>query len=309
MAKLSEFGEKELVSRLIRAFDSQGIHSLGDDCAILDQGSDFLLMTTDMVNEATHIPKGSKSQDIGWFAAAVNLSDIAAMGGAPIGMLFALGLPRETDLAWLDGLAAGIRECCETYQTPVLGGDTKENQSITISGTAFGRVPRKQILRRSGAKSGDILAMTGKLGRGLLWEKTGVPRHLLRILPRISEGRLLAESGAVTSCMDMSDGLSASTHHLAKAGKVGFRINCGSLPIIEGLSIGERNHAVHAGGDYELLFTIDPKKADTLLEKDFGCPVARIGQVTSDNAVLLLDADSEKPLPDKGYEHFRGARP
>lgn len=306
MAKLSDFGERELVSGLIRAFDPEGMHSLGDDCAILEQGNEYLLMTTDMISGSTHIPKGSRPEDIGWYSAAINLSDIAAMGGTPVGMLFALGLPKETEKEWLEALASGMKECCDSFGVPVLGGDTKENPSITIAGTAFGRVPKSQILRRRGARPGDILAMTGKLGRSLLWERTGNPSHLLRITPRVKEGRLLAELGTVTSCIDMSDGLSTSLHHLARAGNIGFKVNFDKLPIAEGI---ERENAMHWGGDFELLFTIDPSKADALLHRDFGCPVTGIGQVSENNAVILVRRDGEKPLQDMGYEHFRRPGP
>ncbi len=309
MAELSKLGEKSIVAGLIGKFDPSGVNSLGDDCAILKFGNEYLLMTTDMIAEETHIPKKSKPEDIGWYAAAINLSDIAAMGGTPLGLLFALGLPRETDIVWLERLTSGMKECCDSFDIPVLGGDTKENQSLTIAGTAFGRVSKGQILRRSGAKPGDILAMTGKLGRGMLWKRTGDPAHVLRIAPRIPEGRLLAESGAVTSCIDLSDGLSTSLHHLSREGNVGFDVEFESLPMPEIFDGKDREKAIHRGGDYELLFTVNPKKADVLLEKDFGCPVTLIGQVISGHAITLLGGECEMPLPDRGYEHFREAGP
>lgn len=308
MPKLSDAGEKAIIERLISLFGSVGHHDIGDDCAILDSGDNYLLVTTDMITKATHMPENASPEDIGWYAAAVNLSDIAAMGGRPIGILFALGLSANTEEEWLDRLASGIRECCSRYGVPVIGGDTKENPSLTISGTAIGRVPKSQILRRSGARPGDILAMTGKLGRGIAWELSGEANAILRVEPRVHEGLLLAESGAVTSCIDMSDGLSASVHHLAKAGNVGFSVDADRLPLLGGLKASEREKAIHWGGDYELLFTVDPKKADSLLKRDLGCPVTGIGTVTEDKTILLVDGDCRKPLPDKGYEHFRGAR-
>jgi len=305
MAGLSKFGEKALVAELIRLFDPEGTKSVGDDCAILEQGNEYLLMTTDIISESTHIPKGSRPEDIGWYAAAVNLSDIAAMGGTPAGMLFALGLPKETEKEWLEALASGMKECCDSFGVPVLGGDTKENPSITIAGTAFGRVPKSQILRRGGARPGDILAMTGKLGRSLLWERTGDPAHVLRIEPRIAEGRMLAESGAVTSCIDISDGLSTSLHHLARASGLGFGLDFDSLPLPEGLRDADRERAMHWGGDYELLFTLAPEKA----EQSLGAwKAAAIGCVTSETGIVLSRGGGRENLPDRGYEHFRGDR-
>ncbi|MDD4308032.1 MAG: thiamine-phosphate kinase [Thermoplasmata archaeon] len=308
MPKLSDAGEKAVIQHLISLFDPKSLQDIGDDCAILDSGDSFLLVTTDMITRATHMPENASPEDIGWYAAAVNLSDIAAMGGRPIGTLFAIGLPADTEEEWLDRLASGIHECCSRYGVPVIGGDTKENPSLTISGTAVGRVPKSQILRRSGARPGDILAMTGKLGRGIAWELSGDANAILRVEPRVHEGQLLAESGAVTSCIDMSDGLSASVHHLSKAGNVGFSVEADRLPLLDGLKASDREKAMHWGGDYELLFTVNPKKADSLFQSDLGCPVTGIGTVTEDKAIMLLKGDGKKHLPDRGYEHFRGAR-
>ena len=138
MPELKDMGEKNIVAGLIDKFDPKAAHNLGDDCAILDMGKEYLVMTTDMVGQGTHFPENAQPEDIGWYAAAVNLSDIAAMGAYPLGMLFALGLPGALDEKWLDRLAEGIKECAGKHGAPVLGGDTKESQQITIGGTAVG---------------------------------------------------------------------------------------------------------------------------------------------------------------------------
>jgi len=305
MIELFRSGEKAIVANLIKKFDPDGTHMLGDDCGILDMGHEYLLITTDMITRATHMPIGSKPEEIGWYAAAINLSDIAAMGGEPLGMLFALGLPRDMDSAWLDALSSGIEDCCSTYNVPVIGGDTKENSNLTISGTAIGRVPKDQILRRSGAKPGDIIAMTGKLGRGVLWElDQGDASLLLKIKPRLKEGQMLAASGAVTSCIDMSDGLSTSLHHLSRASKVGFRVDFTNIPMMNGLDLACKMKALHYGGDYELLFTVNPLKVDALIDAAADSPITEIGQVTKDMKILLSSHGEVGTLPDKGYEHF-----
>ena len=305
MPKLSNLGERSIVANLIRKFDPDGSLELGDDCGILDNGADYLLLTTDMITQATHMPHGSKPEDIGWYAAAINLSDIAAMGGRPIGMLFALGLPRDTDAEWLDSLAYGIHECCSSFDVPVLGGDTKENANITISGTAIGRVPKDLILRRSGARPGDILAMTGKLGRGVQWERNQEDSTtLLKIHPRLMEGQILSSSGAVTSCIDMSDGLSTSLHHLSRSSQVGFRVEFASIPMMSGMDLAAKMKALHYGGDYELLITIKPSKMDAI--EEMACTkLTKIGEVTEDKEILLSSHGELGKLPDKGYEHFR----
>jgi thiamine-monophosphate kinase len=171
MPKLFDIGERNVVTDLIKKFDPDGAGKLGDDCGILDMGHEYLLVTTDMITRDTHLPPGSKPEDIGWYAAAINLSDIAAMGGEPMGMLFAMGLPRDMETEWLDSLAFGIHECCSSFDVPVLGGDTKENASLTISGTAIGRVPKDRILSKTGRyprhdrQAGERRAVGTKHGR------------------------------------------------------------------------------------------------------------------------------------------------
>lgn len=310
MPRLDELGEKTIVARLIELFDSQGAHLLGDDCAVLDMGRDYLLLTTDMINQKTHVPDGASHRDIGWHIAAINLSDIAAMGGQPLGMLFAFGMPAGLDFAGLEDMAGGIQDCCSTYGVPVLGGDTKENDILTISGTALGTVPKSDVLRRKGARPGDIVAMTGALGKPMEWYRNKNPetvKFLLRVVPRIREGQILSRSKAVTSCIDTSDGLSTSLHHLLKANDAGFDIYFEKLPFAAGLMADEKELALHMGGDYELLFTIAPERADNVFNSDFGgAPITQIGVVTDDAGVFMNRDGASQPLPDKGYEHFGG---
>ena len=275
---------------------------LGDDCAIVEMADHFLLLTTDMITRASHMPEGARPEDIGWYAAAINLSDIAAMGGEPLGMLFALGLPRDTDSAWLDSLMDGINECAARYGAPILGGDTKENSNPTISGVALGRVPKAEILRRSGARPGDVLAMTGKLGRGIIWERdVSDPAILLRVEPRVADGRKLAKSGAVTSCIDISDGLSTCLHLMSKASNVGFTVTEESIPMEPGLDRDDRARALHWGGDFELLFTARQDKIDEILSIE---GVSVIGNVTEGLEISLVRNGKPESLPDRGYEHF-----
>ena len=224
------------------------------------------------------------------------------MGGRPLGMLFSLGLPASTSTKWLDELTDGIQECCSKFKVPVLGGDTKENDSITITGIALGTVPKSEILRRSGARPGDIVAMTGQLGRGILWEQdeNNVSQYL-RVEPQLKFGQKLAESGAVTSCIDISDGLSTSLHLLASASNIGFEIEFDSVNLIPGLNAKEKELALHYGGDFELLFTIRPDKADLVLNLP---GISQIGYVTDDISVSLIKDGVTEPLENKGYEHF-----
>ncbi len=303
MSELSEIGERAIVADLIRKFDPTGTYGLGDDTAILDYGKEFLLMTTDTICQKTHIPNKASPLDVGWYAAAINLSDIAAMGGRPLGMLFSLGLPVSTSSKWLDELTDGIQECSSKFRVPVLGGDTKENDSITITGIVLGTVPNGQVLRRSGARPGDIVAMTGQLGRGLLWERDKVNNlsQYLRVEPQLKIGQILAESGTVTSCIDISDGLSTSLHLLSCASNAGFEIELSGIPFVPCLNAREKQLALHYGGDYELLFTLRPEKADMVLNLP---NISQIGYVTDDISILVVNDGASEPLSDRGYEHF-----
>jgi thiamine-monophosphate kinase len=309
MEELNSMGEKKIVASLIRMFDPEGQYMLGDDCGVIDIGKDYLLITTDMINQRTHIPQGATPQDIGWYAAAINLSDIAAMGGRPLGLLFAFGLPPDSSFDILVDISKGIQECCSRYAVPTLGGDTKETDTLTITGTGIGTVSKRAIMWRKGANPGDVVAMTGRLGRPLKSEKDStVSNSLLRIEPRLKEGQILGASGAVTSCIDISDGLSTSLHHLAEESGKGFEIYYESLPWLKELSDDERELALHCGGEYELLFTMDPKHADRVFDIGRGdTAITRIGVVTDEINISIIRDEKREILPDKGYEHFGGS--
>ena len=306
MSELSDIGEREIVASLIKKFDPQGIYSLGDDTAILDYGKEYLLITTDTITQETHIPQDADPEDVGWYAAAINLSDIAAMGGRPFGMLFSLGMPANLSVKWFDKLTDGIRNCSSKYCVPVLGGDTKENDCLTITGIAIGTVPKNQIIRRNGARPGDILAMTGHIGKGILWERDGAVSQYLKFEPQLKLGQQLAESGGVTSCIDISDGLSTSIHLLADASNSGFEVEHELISFVPGLSEKEKLMALHYGGDYELLFTIRPDRAEQVMNLgNRECKITKIGYVTDDMSISLVRESTSEPLQNRGYEHFR----
>jgi thiamine-monophosphate kinase len=309
MEDLRDMGEKKIVDSLIQMFDPNRDYLLGDDCAVLDLGKDYLLITTDIINQKTHIPDGANPGDIGWHVAAVNLSDIAAMGGRPLGVLFAFGVPPETTWETLEKISLGIRDYCAGHAIPVLGGDTKESEVLTISGTAVGIISKGRTLWRRGAKPGDLVAITGRLGRMAQWKRDRDPSQLLKIKPRIREGLMMGESGAVTSCIDISDGLSTSLYHLSKASQTGFDIDFESIPMVEGLTSREKEEALHDGGDYELLFTVDPDKAEKVFNIDRGdTSITKIGVVTDEMEICIIRDGKRECLQDEGYEHFGGSR-
>jgi len=282
-------------------------------------------VTTDVVNQKTHIPAGATPSQIGWYATAVNLSDIAAAGARPLGFVAALSMPADTDVEFLRGLAQGMDECTREFDIAVLGGDTKEGPTLSIAGTAFGRVAKDRILLRTGARPGDVIVVTGDLGRAghaaRLLDQPTAPRtdalnQLLRPYPRIAEGQLLSASGAATSCMDLSDGLGASLAQLAAMTRLSYQIEFDALPLYRGLTTLQpavaKEIALYYGGDYELIATVRPEGLQALLERASstaprGPRLTVIGKVAASGGNVLLTKTGKEPLLAKGWEHFRSS--
>jgi len=314
--KLSDLGERQAI-RLISKILSEGdvAVGIGDDCAALDFGDEYLLVSTDMITEKTHIPDVMTPWQIGWFIIAINLSDIAAKGGQPLGLVLSLGLPKNTTESFLKELMKGANDCATKYGTTIIGGDTKENSQITICGTAFGTVRKDEFMSRKGAKPGDIVAVTGTLGKAgagyfaLQHNLKGkILKDILEPQPKIKEGRTLAKQKTVTSCMDISDGLSSSLYQLQELNKVGFEIKKDCIPLSPSLfdlaekhtEIDVHEYALHFGGEYELLLTIPPDAFEQAREK-----LTAIGTVTKEQDIALIDGASKTILKNKGYEHFK----
>ena len=317
--RLDDHGERWMVRRIQRIL---GDRTVGDDTAYIPWGKDYLLATTDATTIRTHYPWHSP-EAWGWYVAAVNLSDIAAKGGQPMGLLLALLLPRETDTSTVAGIMRGAKKCCARYGTKVIGGDTKEGREICLVGAAFGRVPKKEFMPRNGARPGDILALTGSVGAaaaGFLALKEGIAgkglrgeeRRLLLPVPRVFEGRAAARTRAVHACTDLSDGLSASVHQLCQPSGVGAVIVWEAVPVSGALKKrgkADEQWAFHFGGDFELLMAIPPARFDNVrcaIEKT-GADFSAIGRVVDGRKVELLGRGWRRPLRYGGWEHFRGS--
>jgi thiamine-monophosphate kinase len=321
--KLSDLGERQAIRLIERVLAKGGSRSfLGDDCAALDIGSRYLLVTTDMIAKKTHMPSSMTPFQVGWMLAAVNLSDIAAKGGEPLGLVLSYGLPSSTTDAFLVEMTKGAMRCAKRNGTRIVGGDTKEAADITLCGTAFGLVRKNEFMPRKGIHPGDILAVTGTLGKAgagyhaLQYKeiKANPAKAFLEPTPRLREGRLLARSHAITSSMDLSDGLSSSLYQLRDLNKVGFTIETGRLPVSRELTLLLKHHPtlnaeeilLHSGGDYELLVTL-PKtqypRLARLLQRQ-GSRLTQIGRATKDRNIFTDDGVKTRRLPNKGYEHF-----
>ena len=326
MKTVSDIGERKLIelASLIYQEHHESV-DLTDDCAIIPINEDFLLASTDMISERTHIPKGMKPWQIGWFATAINLSDIAAKGGYPLGILLSLGMPKSFPESSFLELNKGASSCATRYNTTIIGGDTKENDHLVLCGTALGKVKQEYYLSRKGANPGDVVAVTGELGKAAagFYElqkeiKHGNINSLCEPIPRVFEGILLAETKKVHCCMDLSDGLSSSLYQLADLNNIGFQIHHELLPISTQLhsyakndsTLNESHLSLHFGGDYELLLTASKKHFPTLQEilNQYETPLTVIGEVITEHKIYIDNNIGKKAiLPNLGsvsYTHL-----
>jgi len=318
MKTLADLGEKEVVSLLLQGVRTTVAVGPGDDAAAIDLGDRYLVVSTDIITRSSHMPDGMTDWQVGWFAAAVNFSDIAAMGARPIGLVMAYTLPRDMPFNRLESISQGVNDCCQAVGADLLGGDTKEGTGIVLAGTALGLVDKDKILLRRGAREGDMVAVTGPLGlsaAGYEAIRNGIEgpravRALLEPQPRTAEGMVLAASGQVTSCMDITDGLAYSIGELSRQSGAGFEVIWENIPVGEGVREVSRKSGVpledlvlHFGGDYELLFTFSPQAA-TPLQKALEGRMHIIGQVKGSENIMIVDGRAV-PLDTRGYEHFR----
>lgn len=311
MSNCRELGERDLIRHISGILG--GI--VNDDCALIDSGDHFFAVTTDMLHRETDFPDIMTPWQIGWTAVAVNLSDVAAMGAEPAGILIAAGIPPETELPFIDQLFQGFKDCADKYGTKVLGGDMDSPRELNLTGCAFGFVEKDLVLRRSGARPGDLLCTTGSLGgagAGLwAWKhgdlKNTFIKNLLEPRPRMNEGRALALSRAVTAMMDNSDGLALSLSDLSEVSGVGFVVKEEAIPIAPGIEemVGHEEslrQVLSAGGDFELVFTVKP---DRLEAARMACDFTIIGAVVEEG-IWIESHGERRRIPPKGYEHRIG---
>jgi thiamine-monophosphate kinase len=317
--KISELNDRALIQRiaqLLPRHDKNIIVGAGeDDCAVLDIGGDeFLLLTTDMLHRKTDFPQQMSGWQIGWMSVAVNLSDIASKGARPLGILMAMGLPPDTELDFLEDIIKGMDDCARKFNTHILGGDTDSHDELTMTGTALGSIKKKKLVQRNGAKANDLVCVTGNLGTAgaaimFLDKSISVESKILKALfepePRINEGIALVGTCAVSSMMDISDGLALSLHDIGRASSVGFKIYEDRLPVlpeVTDLLEGDEllQAVVYTGGDFELLFTVPPDKLGIVRSV---CPLTVIGEVINEG-ILIQRAWGLEELKSRGYEHF-----
>jgi thiamine-monophosphate kinase len=283
-------GEHAAIAALTR-----GLKAVGDDCAVLPLDAHYdLVLTTDPLICGVHFTPDTPPERIGWKAAARVLSDFAAMGAEPQYLLINLVAPPEQDFQTLEKIYEGVSNVRKLFDVDLVGGDLAQGPTLELHVFGVGRVAKGKALLRSGARSGDILYVTGPLGGSFASGK-----HLT-FMPRIKEAKWLRQSGFVRSMMDISDGLATDLRHILKASGVGAELDGAAIP-----KIGTLEQALFDGEDFELLFTVRAEEAD---EFDFQClenleqRFSRIGRIGGLPEVLKLDG---AVLERKAFEHFR----
>ena len=296
-----DIGEFGLIRKLCAS-----IPHAGDDCAVLPSADPkkFLLYTCDPVVEGVHFLSNTPPRRVGWKAMARNLSDIAAMGGLPRWAVVSIGLRPNTTVRWVKELYAGLHAAAGKFGCQIVGGDTthvKHEQFVVVA--LAGEVQKSQITRRSGARPGDSILVTGTLGGSLRG------RHLT-FTPRITEARWLVSNFPIHAMIDLSDGLSSDLQRLVEASQrgIGFEIQAAEIPVASAAR-GRLAAALNDGEDFELLFTIDPRHVAALRRKwaaTFRLPLTEIGRVVrARRNVTLIDRNgARRLLTPAGYDHF-----
>ena len=338
-APLSNFGEFQLIQSLPRRFSTQGFHptiATGDDAAVFSPSpSQQVVLSTDLLIEDIHFSRNTSTfYDIGYKAAASNLSDIAAMGATPTAIFVAIALPSSLTFDNWQEFYRGLAEPCQDHKVQLLGGDTAASPtSLFIAITITGQVHPKHALTRRGAKKGHLIYVSGTLGdsaAGLAYLKKCkrppqpsmlskpvkyiVQRHL-HPTARITLGQLLAYKPHASAAMDLSDGVSSDLNHLCRQSQVGALIYQERLPMSQQMNtyanrIGADplHWSLHGGEDYELLFTVPPQWRDELEEiaKKRRMHITQIGVIQPKRFGIRIEQSNGKQdtLVPCGYDHF-----
>ncbi len=290
--KISQLGEFGLIDALKKYMpvSKAVIKGIGDDAAVLPYSKkEYLLLTTDMLSENMHFTRRMPPGAIGHKALACGISDIAAMGGWPTFAVISIGIPKNLSVRFIKDVYKGIERTARDFNVSIVGGDTIKTDKIVINIALLGMVEKKYLTTRDGARPGDWIFVTGPLGGSF---KSG--RHL-NFSPRLAQARFLVENFKPDAMMDISDGLSGDLNHILKASRVGARLDHASIPRHKGASLSQ---ALNDGEDFELLFTLSPIKARSLMDWQAGKKsfyFYPIGTIT---------ADVKEKIDAKSFTHF-----
>jgi thiamine-monophosphate kinase len=339
LADLGEFGIIERIRRLLPAMPSDVVVGIGDDVAVLDTaGPHYLLATCDIQVENVHFLRhGINPQQLGRKVIAINVSDIAAMGGRPRWALVSLGLPRDLQVDFIDELYRGLEVQAQAAGIAIVGGNLSQIEGpLVIDLFLLGECDRDCLLRRDGAQVGDVVMVTGEFGDARAGLELLLRPHLqvsqetqARVLaahltpqPRLAEGQILAASKRVHAMLDVSDGILSDLGHICEASRVGSALELARIPIshaccdvARAAGVNPENWALTGGEDYQLLFTTPPGDAaaiQELLNTGTGAMATVIGRIAPAAAGITLIGPDGIAVPHAGtggWNHFgQGAR-
>jgi len=318
-------GEREIIQTLTRIYGSRKRLPLGyeDDVAAVPVApTRWLILKSDMLVASTDVPAGMRLWQAARKAVVATVSDFAAKGVTPRALLISLGLPKQFTRAQVVEVGQGLRRGAEEYHCPVVGGDTGQADELVIDCIGAGEVERGRLVTRSGARPGDLVAVTDKFGNSAAGlrllnskrkinsqERMALERAVFLPKARLREGIALAKTGSVTSSIDSSDGLAWSLHEIARKSKVALHIDrvpiareaayFGSLTGIPPVTL-----ALYGGEEYELVFTV--KRPDIVKVKKAVPSVLVIGRVENGPAEVVAVAGGRSvEVERKGYEHYR----
>ena len=329
--EIGEFGFIESIKKECITSLKDVIKGIGDDCAVFGPYSGrVFLFTTDMLVEDTHFLKGNITPyQLGWKTIAVNLSDIAAMGGRPLFLLISLAIPAEMNVELIQDFYKGMKDICEHYEVNILGGDTVASpDKLVISVSLIGDAKENEVLYRSGARPGDSIYVTGNIGDSsaglkILKNEISPPKsiasHFIKIhnepKPLIKTGRIIAASQLASAMIDLSDGLLSDLGHICKESGVGAMLFKKKIPISSELKLlasrvkfNPIDLAFSGGEDYLLLLTVPKAKIKDfeILYKDKGSsPLYLIGEIREEKGVRMVNDDgSIEEISIRGFNHF-----
>ncbi|MFH0795576.1 MAG: thiamine-phosphate kinase, partial [Candidatus Omnitrophota bacterium] len=291
---LTDLGEFGLITLLTKSFNptKDVMVSVGDDCAVLKYSAkEYLLWTTDLLLEGVHFTKSAPAYRIGWKALAVSLSDIAAMAGKPRYALVFVGLPAKSPFSYAKEIYRGIADLAQRYGVQVVGGDTNAYEKVVIGTTVLGVVKKKHLTLRSGSRPGNLICVSGHLGRG--------KETHLSFLPKVKEAGEIKRRFSATAMIDISDGLLSDFTRIAEQSKVGGRIFLAEIPAIKGIS---KEEALTSGEEFQLLFTVRPDQEKAVKKAGFFI-VGEVTRKSSGIRVLCPDGRPYRPST-SGFNHF-----
>jgi thiamine-monophosphate kinase len=325
--------EDELIQKISKAAAKArfGEHTtllgIGDDAALWKpRPGHEVILTCDWFLEGTHFLRDKHPPDaVGWKSLARAVSDIAAMGATPVCFLLSLALPADLIGRWLDAFLAGLSRAARKFSCPLAGGDTTRRSEVLINITVIGQIASRKAVLRSGARPGDAIFVSGRLGEAELGlrllrkskriafrKKQGPLEKHLYPQPRLALGRWLAEQQLASAMMDLSDGLSTDLPRLCASSKVGARIDAAKIPTprissrLPDRSFDSLELALHGGDDYELLFSASARKAQRIPRSHAGVPITRIGEITKAGSIILVGRNGHQvPFANRGWNPFR----